>query len=192
MRTTAGNLLALACVFAAPGGGQAQEDLARDRGWLSVGAGGGRVDVAPAGASAETAFMLELSGGVWLTDRLGLGVHLGGWTIEGFDLWNPEEGESVSEVFAQARFRPSVGSPFSVRLESGWASYTVNDPAQVLSEGDVLGWRVGAAWELPLLAGLTFVPSIVASWGGSGPAMADGESFDYRGVGLLLDLGWSW
>ena len=188
MRTAVG-LVAVIYLFATPRVGQAQEDLARDRGWLSLGAGAGRIDLAAAGASTHTAFMLELSGGFWLTDRLGLGVHLGGWTIEGFDLWNPEEGESVSEVFAQVRFRPSVESPLYLRLESGWASYTVNDPARVVSEGDVLGWRLGAAWELAPLAGVTLAPSIVASWGGSGPAITG--SFDYRGVGLILGLVWA-
>jgi len=178
--------------FAAPCVGHAQVDLARDRGWLSLGAGGGRVEVVGAGASTETAFMLDLSGGLWLTDRLGLGVRLGGWTIQGFNFWRPEAGESVSEVFAQARFRPSVRSPLSVRLESGWASHVVNGPVRAPFEGDVLGWRVGAAWRLSALAGLTIVPSLVCSWGGAGPAMADGERFDYRGIGLLLDVEWSW
>lgn len=194
MRTPAIGMLALVVVLAAPGPGQAQvdENRNRDRGWLGIGAGAGRVDVAAAGASIRTAFMLDLAGGTWLSDRLGVGLRLGGWTIEGFDLWNPEEGESVSELFAQARFRPSADSPLSVSLESGWASYTVNDPERVLSEGDILGWRVGVQWELAELAGLTFAPSIVAAWGGASPAVADGASLDYRGVGLLIDLVWSW
>lgn len=172
----------------APGLGQAEEDGVR--GWLDLGLGGGMVRLS--GSSHESAFGLDFEGGMWLSRRLGLGVRLGGWTIEGFNLWNPEKGESISEVFAVLAFRPKPGHPLSFTVESGLASYTVNDPALFLGGGDGLGWRVTGSWRFLFSEHLALTPSVVQSWGRINPDVRGQEGFEYSGAGILLRFGWAW
>jgi hypothetical protein len=184
--------VAVAGLFALPAAGLGQSPDPGDgiRGWVELGAGGGRVRLS--GSPRETTFALDFGGGVWLGHRLGLGVRLGGWTIEGFDLLNAEEGESISEVFAGLAFRPRPDLPLTLNVESGWAIYTVNDPARVLREGDGMGWRLAGAWSFFISERLALSPSLVVSWGRINPNARSEGRFGYSGTGILLRLDWAW
>jgi hypothetical protein len=140
----------------------------------------------------ESSFALDFSGGVWLGRRIGLGLRLGGWTIEGFDLWNPEEGESLSELFAVLAFHPGPDHPLSLALESGRVSYTVNDPSRMLEEGDGLGWRVAGSWRFLVSDHVALSPSLFLSWGKIDPDTGRGEGFEYTATGISLRVGWVW
>jgi hypothetical protein len=163
-----------------------------DRGWLEAGAGGGWVRIDREPPKDRAAFALDVGGGLWVGERLGLGLRLGGWTLGAFNFWEPSEGESVSEAFLAARFRPFGSRVVDVSVESGWVSYAVNDPARVLLEGDGLGWRIGASWNLAISERLVLAPSVVRSWGGIDPDLETEASFEYSGLGAVVMLGWSW
>ena len=182
--------LALACILALPAASLAQTAGEGARGWVDVGMGGGRIGLGE--LPSESALALDFSGGVWLGPRVGLGVRLGGWTIEGFDLWNPDEGESLSEVFGVLVVRPWPVHPLSLAFEAGRAGYTVNDPDRFGREGAGLGWRVAAAWGFTITERLSLTPSLVFSQGRIDPDTRGEPSFDYSCPGILLRLGWAW
>lgn len=182
--------LLLVCMLALPGASLAQTADDGARGWVDVGLGGGRIGLD--GSPGKSAFALDFSGGVWLAQRVGLGVRLGGWTIEGFDLWNPNEGESLSEVFAVLVFRPWPVHPLSVVIEGGRAIYTVNDPDSSGREGDGLGWRIAGGWRFMISERLSLMPSVVFSQGRIDPDRGGESSLDYSSPGILLRLGWLW
>ncbi|MCJ7630022.1 MAG: hypothetical protein MUO50_16725 [Longimicrobiales bacterium] len=182
--------LFLACMLALPTAGIAQTAEGGSRGWVDVGMGGGRIRLG--WSPREPALALDFSGGVWLGQRVGLGLRLGGWTIEGFDLWNPNEGESLSEVFAILAFRPWPDHPLSLAVESGWASYTVNDPARFGRGGKGLGWRVASHWNFMISERVSLTPSVVFSRGRIDPDEQGERRFDYSSPGVLLRLGWWW
>jgi hypothetical protein len=182
--------LALACILALPAASLAQVTDDGARGWVDVGMGGGRIGLGE--SPNESAFALDFSGGIWLGRGVGFGVRLGGWTIEGFDLWNPEEGESLSEVLGVLVVRPWPVHPLSLAVEAGRGSYTVNDPDRFGREGAGLAWRVAASWGFTISEHLSLTPSVVFSRGRIDPDTRSESSFDYSGLGILLRLGWGW
>jgi len=124
--------------------------------------------------------------------RVGVGVRLGGWTLEGFNPWTPQKGESLSEAFAAVRVRLLSEQPLVASLEGGWLSYTVNDPAAVMREGDGLGWRLGLAWDVRVARAWVVSPSLVGSWGMIHPDSSLQPSFSYWSMGAVLRLEWLW
>jgi len=190
---------ALACLVAAllphPTVAQSegpQPEAAASRGWMDFGLGGGWVHAGDAPASEGAALALDIGGGLWLHDRLGIGAHLGGWTLEPSNFWDPEEGESFSELFAVLALRPLARRPMRLTLEAGWLSYTVGSPSAVLPDGDGLGWRATVGWDLRLGGSWVVSPALAASWGGIDPDVDSLPSFDYWGAGMLLRAGWRW
>ena len=162
------------------------------RGWLDLGLGGGWTHLGDTVADGRGSFALDLGGGLWLREKIGVGVRLGGWTLEGFDFGDPREGESLSEAFAVLRLRPLGGRPLVLSLEWGWVSYTINDPARVLREADGLGARIGVAWDVEVSNSWAVAPTLVGSWGGIDPDFSSEPSFSYWSVGALVRLVWSW
>lgn len=182
--------VALAGLLALPAAGFGQVAEGGLRGWVDLGVGGGQVSLS--GSPGDAAFALDFGGGVWLSQRLGLGFRLGGWTIEEYDLWDPEQGESISEIFAVLAYRPLLDLPLSLAAESGLASHTVNDPGQVSREGAGLGWRVAGSWRFKISKRLGLSPSLVLSWGRIDPNGPGMGRIEYSGTAILLRLGWAW
>jgi len=129
---------------------------------------------------------------MWLWDEIGVGVRLGGWTLEGFDLGDPWKGESLSEAFAAFRLRHLGVRPLMLSLEGGWVSYTAHDQAMVLREGDGLGARLGVAWNVEVSGSWAVAPTLVGSWGEIDPDFGSERSFSYWSLGALVRLVWSW
>lgn len=171
---------------------QAASTGIESRGWLDLGVGGGWTRLGDSAPRGRGSFALDFGAGFWLRNQIGIGARLGGWTLEGFNLGDPREGESLSEAFGVFRLRPIGGRPLLLSLEGGWVSYTVNDPATVLREGDGLGARIGAGWDLPVSNSWTVSPVLVGSWGEVKPDVGLERSFSYWSVGALVRVGWSW
>jgi len=170
---------------------QAEPD-AEPRGWLDLGVGGGWVRAGEAPYSDGGSFALDFSGGFWLRRSVGVGAHAGGWTLEGFNLWDPEQGQSFSEVLALLRLRPLGAHPLSLTAEGGWVSYVANAPASVPSSGDGLGWRVTIGWDVWESTAWAVSPTLVAAWGSIDPDQSSQPVFDYAAFGALLRVRWGW
>jgi hypothetical protein len=162
------------------------------RGWLDIGIGGGWTHLESADSDRRGSFALDFGGGLWVREEIGMGARLGGWTLEGFNLGDPSEGESLSEAFAVVRLRPFGGSPLVIDVEGGWASYTANAPSVVLREGDGWGARIGVAWDVDVSDSWSMAPTLVGSWGKVNPDFAPEPSFSYSSVGAVFRVEWSW
>jgi hypothetical protein len=154
--------------------------------------GGGWTHLKGTAPDQRGSFALDLGGGLWVRDEIGVGARLGGWTLEGFNLGNPREGESLSEAFALVRLRLFGGWPLVLDVEGGWTSYTANDPSMVLREGDGWGARIGVAWDVEVSDSWSVAPSLVGSWGEIDPKSSSERSFSYTNVGAVFRVEWTW
>lgn len=198
MRRTLSLLAAFAlapALTAAPAHAQAAADpsaMHERRGWVDAGIGWGRMEFGGARRFDGSALLLDFSAGRWLSHRVALGARAGGWTLEGFSISDPRQGESLSEVLALLRVRPFPRRPLTLSLAGGWASYTANDPAAILLEGDGFGWRAEVEWEAWKSTAWSVRASLATSWGSIERDAAAAASAEYRGAALLVRVAWRW
>lgn len=162
------------------------------RGWLDVGMGWGRLHVGDGRSSGEGSLILDFTVGRWVSERVALGARLGGWTLESFSMFDPREGESLSEAFGLVKVRPLARQPLLVTLAGGWASYTANHPAAGARNGDGVGWRAELEWDAWRSARWAFGTGLAASWGHIDPDLQTEAGFGYRGGGLFVRARWRW
>lgn len=166
--------------------------LAQRRNWVDVGTGWGRVHVGGSRSTDAGAFVLDFTGGHWLSDEVAIGLRLGGWTLEGFNLYDPREGEAISEVFGLLKVRPLTCQSLMLTLGGGWASYTANDPALVTQDGGGVGWRAEVEWDAWRSDRWSLGAALAASWGSLDPDSDAQGTFGYGGGALLARARWRW
>ncbi len=174
--------LALALLLALP----PQDPEAPPDAWAEVALGTAWIRLDAPGAERDWTFAMDFHAGLWL-GTWGIGLRLGGFTIESGDLGDPSQGASVSEAFALLRYRP--GKDLVLSLEAGWASTTFNAPGAMDLEGDGWGGRAGAAWRFPVHRNFWIGPSIALSRGRINPDHGTLDPYAYWGVALLLGAG---
>ena len=136
---------------------------------------------------------MAFRGGVAINPRLLAGIELGGWTIEGSDLWDPAKGEAIGTRFLVAQYYPVARSAFFVRGGGGRVVYWNNRPGENGANG--AGRIVGAGYDIALnatgvLAFLT--PSADYSWGGyNGATSPPGVVQDQRYRAFSLRIGFT-
>lgn len=126
-------------------------------GWWFVPASG-HADAAPAGdpwggielgvgnvwrntdpTHADTTWYLSFKGGLALSERLLVGMEIGGYTLEAGDLWNPSEGEGITQVFVIGQYYPGDRrAAWYAKGGGGYVSYWNNRP----NGGEDTGWGV--------------------------------------------------
>jgi hypothetical protein len=93
-----------------------------------------------------------------VADRLRVGLELGGWTLDAYDVNDPSKGESVSNVLAVVDFVPTGRYHPLFRIGFGRASYKNNSPTAL--EGSGWGWKAAIGYEFPVWRNLRVVPRL--------------------------------
>jgi len=142
----------------------------------------------------ESKFTMALRGGIALDRRLLLGIELGGWTIQGGNVWDPAQGEAISTRFLIAQGYPLAHSSFFLRGGGGRVVYWNNRPGEEGASGS--GWIVGAGYDLPVKlpgsdkASFYLTPSLDYSAGGfKGATSPPGVVQDERYRALSARIG---
>jgi hypothetical protein len=174
----------------ATAGGSSMDSTARARSWVDLGMGAGWFHAAR--TRDAVSFTLDFSGGFWLRPEIGIGARAGGWTMEGFSLADPREGESLSEIFGLLKVRPLGSTPLVITVGGGWAEYVAHDPARVLREGDGVGWRAEVEWGIWRSGDWSLGTALGASWGNIDPDAEAERDFGYAGGSLLVRGAWHW
>lgn len=140
-------LIAIALLF--PAGTVLAADTDRRHGfWGDIDIGVGSLHLAPDvdGASTRTRLYLGLQGGYTMHPQVQLGIEFSGWNIEYSNLWEPAEGEGLSQVFAVTRIWPAASSNIFFKLGAGQVTHWNN--AQGAESGSGSAYVVGLGYEL--------------------------------------------
>lgn len=113
--------------------------------------------------TSESKFSLAFSGGYAWDPRLLLGVELGGWTLEGSNLWDPSKGEAIETVFGIARYYPIPDSPLFVKGGGGLVKYWNNRPSESGASGR--GAIAGVGYDVYANGSMRLAPSLEYSFG---------------------------
>ena len=100
---------------------------------------------------------------------LQIGVELNGWLLEPFDMWDPSQGESVSQTLLIAQVYPWPARGWFVKAGVGEATYTNEAPFAFDSRGTGATIGVGFDWFVSRSFALT--PVLSYSRGGLGGVM---------------------
>lgn len=162
------------------------------RGWLDVGMGWGRLHVGDDRSSDGGSLILDFTVGRWVSEGVAIGARLGGWTLESFSMFDPREGESLSEASGLLKVRPLARQPLMITRAGGWASYTANDPAALELNGDGVGWRAELEWDAWRPGRWSLGTGLAASWGTINPDSRTEADFGYGDGGLFVRARWRW
>ena len=158
--------LGLVCVFPSIA---TAERLKRPGFWGSLDFGAGYVQ--RAFAEDETNFFLGFTGGYVVHPNVLLGLELSGWTLESSNFNQPEEGESITQVFFISRIYVKDLSWFA-KVGGGYISHENNRPGAPRRE---TGWGLvvggGYDFQMPgkfLNSSWAITPIISYNFGESG------------------------
>jgi hypothetical protein len=145
---------------------------------LAMGAGriAVRTDLGRGGGRGT--FLLGFRGSREVWERLRLGVELGGWLLEAFDVNDPSIGESVSVAGAFAQLYPWRATPLFVEAGFGFATYSNRAPDAFDTDGT--GHAIGAGYAIGMRRPFWLTISAHAS---------AGRFADVRNV-LVTETGW--
>lgn len=155
----------------APGGGV----------WVGLELGAASLRRSAPEALTESTWYMSFKGGFAATERLLVGMEIGGYTLEAGDLWDSSEGEGVSQVFVvgQYYFDPRRAGWY-LKGGGGYVSYWNNRPNGL----EDTGWGVTAAlgydWRT---TGLGTIGPVV------GIGYGKASDLDHKAVSLALS--WS-
>jgi hypothetical protein len=115
------------------------------------------------GDANQSAFSLAFGAGYTWDPRLVLGVELGGWTLQGSDLWDPAKGEGIETIFGVARYYPSRQSPLFVKGGAGVVKYWNNVPGA--NSGNGWGGALGVGYDVYAKGPMHLAPVVEYSFG---------------------------
>jgi hypothetical protein len=187
MRGSFGLLLALACALPAPAAGT--QEFSRFWGGFDVGYASLARTYSVTEPTTQGKFTMALRGGIALAPSFLVGIELGGWTIQGSDMWDPATGEAISTRFLIAQVYPLAGQGLFLRGGGGRVEYWNHRPGENGASGSA--GIVGLGWDFPLgAAGFYVTPSIDYSRGGyDGATSPPGVVQDQRYRALSIRLG---
>ena len=129
----------------------------------------------------DSTIYMAFKGAYVFSERLLLGIELGGHTLEAGNLWDPSKGAGFSQVMLLAQYYlQPVRSGWYVKGAAGTVNYWDNNPGAQGESGTGVTIAVGHEWR-------------TESLGNVGPLI----SFDYGNVGntdyraIALALSWS-
>ena len=144
---------------------KAQEAEGSDPWWVEFQLGYGSTElISDLGRGGNRgAATIASRGGRAFGERFRMGLEIGGWLLESGDIWDPSEGESLSDIALIAQLTPFTDLPLFAEAGAGLTMYTNNQPLEFGSWG--AGWTVGAGWPFIISRTFRFVPTVHASVG---------------------------
>ena len=156
--------------------------------WIAIDAGYGRVDAdGGPGDRVDEGWVLAFRGGPRFGRHWLAGLELGGIGFQGYDLWDPSEGRSPSDLFLVTEYHASFDGGWFLHAGGGWISYTDNADAGADFEGEGLGARLGAGYEWRPAPGWAVFTLLAWEFGRIDAIEGDDWSYD----ALRVSLGWS-
>lgn len=97
---------------------------------------------------ARGTFGLGFQGGYAITSQLVLGLEIGGWLLQPYNLHDESRGESVSNFMLYLHAFPFKRLPLYVRTALGHSGYSTNS-AEKQGGGAWGAWLIGSGYEIP-------------------------------------------
>ncbi len=143
----------------------AAQEAPRERWWLSARLGGSQVrlssDQRP--EISDNCFSLGFNGGWIPLPWLRVGVDLGGWLFEAYDVHDPAHGESLTAAMLIAQVKPFHDAGLLLTAGAGSTQYENNHPNGFDSSGT--GWRLAAGYEFRVGQAFAITPELAYSAG---------------------------
>lgn len=170
--------LAVLLLAALSPGGNTGADMTPGDIWAGVEVGAGNARSTTDATHSDSTWYLSFKGGFAFSERLLLGMEIGGFTLEAGDLWDSSEGEGITQVFV-------TGQYYFARAREGWyakggggyVSYWNNRPGGVEDTGWGATLGLGYDWRAGGFG--TLGPVISFSYGKAG-------ALDHQAVALAL------
>ena len=146
--------------------------------WAGVDIGSGKVKTSGNVDEYKTAHYLGFKVGYRFNPRYLVGLELSGWTLESGNLWDPSEGEGISQVLIITQLYPDIASHFFVKLGGGYVSHWNNRPGEPAKKS---GWgvTVGGGYDFSLNEDWVITPFATMSH-----ARTDDEEHDAWALGI--------
>jgi hypothetical protein len=114
----------------------------------------------------NTTFAMGFAGGYQPTDWMRVGLHVNGWLLQAFNLYDPTIGESVSNVGAVVDVLPVRKAGLFARGGFGLGTYTNDRPPGTNGNGPA--WEAGGGFEIPVRGAIRLAPTVEYSAGSLG------------------------
>jgi hypothetical protein len=149
--------------------------------WGSIDAGAGTVKQSfDRREDDDTFFFLGFKAGYTINQHSLIGIELSGWLIEASDLWDPNEGKGINQVFLITQLYPSKKSCFFAKLGGGYVSNWSNRPNEP-SRKSGWGLTAGGGYDYLLDKSTALTPFVTYSYGKTG-------DWDYKAITFGLSL----
>ncbi len=94
----------------------------------------------------DTHFFLGFKGGYFLSPKFLIGLELSGWLLEASNLWDPTEGEGLSQYLLIARYYPKRDAGWFAKAGGGYVDHWNHRPGETAS-GTGWGFTFGAGYD---------------------------------------------
>jgi len=159
----------------------AEEHYIRNGFWGGIDAGAGLLNQSfDEEDENDMAFFLGFKGGYTINPHFLIGLELSGWLLEASDLYDPDEGKGISQIFLITQLYPSIESGFFAKAGGGYVSNWSNRPDEP-SRKDGWGLTVGGGYDFLLNEDIALSPFATFSYGKTG-------NWDYRAITFGLGV----
>ena len=159
----------------------AEEHYIRNGFWGGIDAGAGLLNQSfDEEDENDIAFFLGFKGGYTINPHFLIGLELSGWLLEASDLYDPDEGKGISQVFLITQLYPSKESGFFAKAGGGYVSNWSNRPDEP-SRKEGWGLTVGGGYDFLVYEAFALSPFATLSYGETG-------NWDYRAITFGLGI----
>ena len=159
----------------------AEDHHIREGFWGGIDAGAGYLKRSLGdGRKDDTSFYLGFKAGYTINPHFLTGLELSGWILETSNLWDPDEGKGINQVFLLTQIYPSKDSGLFVKVGGGYASIWSNKPSETRRKS---GWaiNVGGGYDYFLGETMALTPFVAFNYGETG-------NWDYKAITLGLGI----
>ena len=160
----------------------AEDRHVREGFWGGIDAGAGYLQHSLDDESKdEASFFLGFKVGYTINPHFLIGLELSGWLLEASNLWDPDEGKGINQVFLITQLYPSNDSGLFAKVGGGYVNTWSNSPNENRRKS---GWalNVGAGYDYYFLdETIALTPFVGFNYGETG-------NWDYKAITLGLGI----